>query len=191
MSWEGHALATDDADTIRSTAEKAIHQLIDTTEQVRASGLPVPIVSCGGSGTYGVTPFISGVTEVQAGGAIFNDERYTAWGVRTDPAIFLRSVVTSRPTPDRIVFDAGYKTLPVWHGPPKPIGIDHIKKIAMSAEHGIVTLEQANESVQVGDVFDFRLGYSDATVFLHDELIGIRNGKVETVWKIEGRGRLQ
>jgi hypothetical protein len=35
------------------------------------------------------------------------------------------------------------------------------------------------------------VGYSDTTVNLHDELVGIRGGKVEVVWSILGRGKLK
>jgi hypothetical protein len=43
----------------------------------------------------------------------------------------------------------------------------------------------------VGDALDFILGYGDATLFLHDQLYGIRNGRVEVVWAIQGRGKLR
>jgi D-serine deaminase-like pyridoxal phosphate-dependent protein len=36
-------------------------------------GPPVEIVSCGGTGTYWLTAAMPGVTEIQAGGGIFND----------------------------------------------------------------------------------------------------------------------
>ena len=41
---------------------------------------------------------------------------------------------------------------------------------------------------QVGDVVWLIPGHCDPTVNLHDWMIGIRDGKVETVWPITGRG---
>jgi hypothetical protein len=32
-------------------------------------------------------------------------------------------------------------------------------------------------------------GYGDSTLFLHDELYGVRDGRVETAWAILGRGK--
>jgi hypothetical protein len=61
----------------------------------------------------------------------------------------------------------------------------------MSAEHGTVTLEQPNTTIRVGDAFDFVVGYGDFTVFLHDRLYGIRDGVVEVVWDIVGRGKVR
>lgn len=188
MSWEGHALTSPDR---HQAARTSVGLLLDSAEACRQAGMPVRIVSCGGSGTYDVTPFIAGVTEVQAGGGIFNDVTYAGWGMQTQPAIFVRSIVTSRPAPDRIIFDAGFKTMPAWLNPPQPLGIEAVKKVATSAEHGIVTLEQPNHDVRIGDGFDFILGYGDATVFLHDHIYGTRNGCVEVIWRVEGRGQLR
>ena len=41
----------------------------------------------------------------------------------------------------------------------------------------------------VGDKIDYQVGYGDATVFLHDIIYGLRNQKLEKVWKIQGRGK--
>ena len=103
----------------------------------------------------------------------------------------MRASVTSRPTADRVITDAGYKTLPAWHKDPKGINFPLIKTFATSAEHGVITLEEANDSIKVGDAFDFMVGYGDATVFLHDHLYGIRGDVVEVVWPLLGRGKLR
>ena len=191
MAWEGHTLTEADPDAKRAAIEKAVGLIADSAEQCRAAGLPVSIVSGGGSGTYQITPFLSGITEMQAGGAIFNDISYQSWGVTTTPALFVRSVVTSRPAPDRIIFDAGFKTLPTWHAQPQAAGLDGVERHSASAEHGVMRLEGPNEQVQIGDAFDFMLGYTDETLFLHDHLYGIRDGVVEVVWEIAARGKLR
>jgi D-serine deaminase-like pyridoxal phosphate-dependent protein len=101
-------------------------------------------------------------------------------------------MVVSHPAPDRLIFDAGFKALPAWLGrTPEPIGLPNVKSIKMSAEHGTVTLEKPNPTVKVGDAFDFMPGYTDMTLFLHDQLYGIRDDVVEVVWPIAGRGKLQ
>jgi D-serine deaminase-like pyridoxal phosphate-dependent protein len=191
MGWEGHVLSQQDADSKRAATIEAIGHLTKSAALCRDAGLPVEIVSGGGSGTYQITPFLDGLTEVQAGGAIFNDCTYQKWGVQTTPSLFVRSTVTSRPSLTRLIFDVGFKSLPAWITKPVPLGIDSVKDIAMSAEHGIVTLAAANETIEVGDAFDFMVGYTDATLFLHDRLYGIRDDRVEVVWDIQGRGKLR
>ena len=44
--------------------------------------------------------------------------------------------------------------------------------------------------MQVGDKLNFIVGYGDNTVYLHDQLYGVRKGRVELVWDIQGRGKL-
>jgi D-serine deaminase-like pyridoxal phosphate-dependent protein len=190
MGWEGHTRAIADTDKRHRAIAEAIDQLTTTAALCRKAGLPVSIVSGGGSGTYDVTAFHRGITEIQAGGAIFCDVMYQKLGVETQPCLFMRSTVTSRPTPDRIVCDAGFKTLPTWRETPRPLGLARVKSIHMSAEHGVVTLEAPNRAVRAGDALDFIVGYGDATIFLHDRLYGVCGGTVEAVWMIQGRGKM-
>ena len=184
MAWEGHTRAIANLDQRREAIEKAVGLLTESAARCREAGLPVSIVSGGGSGTYYVTAFQPGITEIQAGGAVFCDVSYENWGVETQPALFVRTTITSRPAPDRIILDAGFKTLPDWKATPRPIGIANIKSIHVSAEHWTVVLEAADFTSEVGDAFDVIVGYGDSTVFLHDRLYGIRNGIVEVIWPV-------
>jgi D-serine deaminase-like pyridoxal phosphate-dependent protein len=54
-----------------------------------------------------------------------------------------------------------------------------------------MTIELAAPSAepQVGSQVEIVVGYSDTTVHLHDEIVGIRNGRIEAVWPIAARGR--
>lgn len=192
MTWEGHTLDLDDPSQKDDAIKHSIDFITSTAELCRRNGLEVEIVSGGGSGTYAVTPFIAGMTEIQAGGAIFCDVTYQSWGVDLQPALFVQTTVTSRPNPCRIICDAGYKALPDFVMKPQPLGLAQpIERMGFSAEHGNVTLQTPNDTLQVGDLLDFMVGYGDATVYLHDVMYGIRNGIVETAWVVQGRGKLQ
>jgi D-serine deaminase-like pyridoxal phosphate-dependent protein len=147
-------------------------------------------VSAGGSGTYTITAHIAGVTEIEAGGGIFCDLTYQNWGVKLEPALFVYSTVTSRPSPDRVICDAGFKTLPRGYLFPQPVGMAAETK-ALSAEHGIIQLSEDSLSPVVGETIDLMVGYGDSTVFLHDRLIGVRDGIVEASWEIQGRGKIR
>jgi hypothetical protein len=54
------------------------------------------------------------------------------------------------------------------------------------------SLDISNKDTQIGpkDRIDFIVGYGDSTVFLHETLIGIRKGIVETIWDIQGCGKI-
>lgn len=190
MTWEGHALATSNEEEKEACIRRSIGLLLETAALCRAAGLPIDIVSGGGSGTYRVTAHISGMTEVQAGGAIFCDQSYQSWGVDLEPALFLHARVTSRPTPTRVICDTGFKTATRGFLPPQPVQFA-ASNVVLSAEHGIITLAEPSATPRVGETFDLVPGYGDATVFLHDTLYGVRRGRVESVWAVAGRGKLR
>ena len=76
MTWEGHNLGYTDRAEKEAGIRTSIGQLLESAEACRSEGIAIEIVSGGGSGTYMVTAKIKGMTEVQAGGAIFCDQSY-------------------------------------------------------------------------------------------------------------------
>jgi D-serine deaminase-like pyridoxal phosphate-dependent protein len=74
---------------------------------------------------------------------------------------------------------------------PVPVGLSGVKSVGLSAEHGQVDLDEPNLAVKVGDRLDWIVGYADTSVHLHDHMYGIRDGIVEVVWPILGRGKLR
>ncbi len=192
QTWEAHALFEPDMGKKKRMIEEALGKLTGTAQAIRDSGIPVEIVSCGGTGTYWISAFVPGVTEIEAGGGIYCDISYRRqFGVEHEFALTILSTVTSRPHPSRIICDAGFKTMGRVDADPEVLGGIHAKEFVMSAEHGIIRLAEPGESPRVGDKIEIIPGYSDSTVFLHDVLYGIRSGRVETAWPLVGRGKLQ
>lgn len=192
MAWEAHATTILDPAAKREVIYRDVGRLVESAEQCRRAGLPVSIVSCGGTGTYWITCTVPGVTEIQAGGGIFHDVHYAVdYGVDHEFAMTIIATVTSRPTPTRIVTDAGHKTMNGNQGTPRPLGVEGVKRLRLSAEHGTIDLEVPNHQLRVGDKIEFIVGYSDFTTYVHEEMFAIRNGIVEQVWPILGRGKLR
>ena len=192
MTWEAHTLAIEDIDEKRRLIAQSLSKLTTSADLCRRNGFRVDIVSCGGTGTYWISAFHPGITEIEAGGGIFGDIRYrTVFGVEHEYALTVLSTVTSRPTPTRIICDAGKKTMSSDAAVPEPIGIPNVTLVALSAEHGKIELGAPAETPRVGETIEFVAGYSDTTVVLHDELYGIRDNVVEAVWPLPARGRLQ
>ena len=190
MTWEGHAMSHADFEERTAVVKRSIALVLDAQEEIEAAGIKVEIVSVGGTGTYLISAGIEGVTEVQAGGGIWGDQMYLDLHANVKPALELITTVTSRPNPTRVIIDAGRKTCDPSNRAPIPIGID-IVKIALSAEHGNLELKEPSDTPGIGDRLHFRIGYSDQIMHLHEALYGVRNGIVEQVIPIAGRGRLQ
>ncbi|MCZ6636554.1 MAG: DSD1 family PLP-dependent enzyme [bacterium] len=192
MTWESHALTIPDIKEKRRVIHEALTQFTNTAQLCRENDIPIDILSCGGTGTYWISATQEGITEIQAGGGIFCDVRYrNDFGVEHDYALTILSSVTSRPNPNRIICDAGKKTMSTDGAVPEPIGIPNVTSVGCSAEHGTVKISEPSETPKVSDQIEFVAGYSDTTVMLHNEIYGIRNGIVETIWPLWGRGKLQ
>jgi D-serine deaminase-like pyridoxal phosphate-dependent protein len=191
--WESGSLRIIDPEEKRRTILEDLRAFTDSADQCRQAGIPMEILSCGGTGTFAMAAFAPGITEIEAGGGIYGDLQYTdSFNVPgLECALFVRSTVTSHAVPTRFVCDAGKKTMSNDATEPQLIGIGGVAALALSAEHGIVTLEEPSERPKVGEQVEFKAGYSDTTVVLHDEMFGIRDGVVEVVWSLLGRGRLQ
>jgi D-serine deaminase-like pyridoxal phosphate-dependent protein len=191
MGWEGGRIAgLPDREEKRRAIAEAVGRLTRSADDCRRAGLPIEIVSCGGTGTYWIAATQPGVTEVQAGGGVFGDVHYRKdYGVEHEYALTVLTSVVSRPTATRIVCDAGWKSMSRVPSLPEPFGVAGVKSVALSAEHATVELAGATAVPRVGDRLEFVVGYSDATVFLHDHLYGVRAGHLEVVWPIAGRGR--
>ena len=191
MAWEGHAAPISDPAEKADAVRVAVGKLTSSADLCRRNGIPVAIVSCGGTGTYALSAVQPGVTEIQAGGGIFCDVHYrTHYGIEHPYAMTLMTTVTSRPNPTRIVCDAGKKAMSGDAALPQPL-VEHVKSVRLSAEHATIELERPNRELRVGDPLEFVVGYTDTTVHLHEIMYGVRNGRVEAAWPIAGRGKLQ
>ncbi|MEA2510856.1 MAG: D-threonine aldolase [Thermomicrobiales bacterium] len=191
MAWEGHAMAMPAGPEREAEIIRACRSLVETAEAIRAVGIPVEIVSAGGTGTYLTSAGVEGITEVQAGGGIFGDKIYRDFGARVEPALTLLTQVVSRPAPDRIIVDAGRKSIDPSLRPPIVKGMPTSQPIALSAEHGKILLDAPCDTPRAGERIEFVVGYGDQCNHLHENFIGVRNGIVETIWPIAARGRLQ
>ncbi|MEO2003292.1 MAG: alanine racemase, partial [Candidatus Poribacteria bacterium] len=52
FTWESHALGVDEPEEKRRTVQEALAKVADTARQCEDAGMPVDIVSCGGTGPY-------------------------------------------------------------------------------------------------------------------------------------------
>jgi D-serine deaminase-like pyridoxal phosphate-dependent protein len=192
VGWESHATTiADPADKARAVRE-AVAPLAASARACAEAGHPVAIVSCGGTGTFPWCIEQPGVTEVQIGGAIFSDMHYTThYHVDFAPALTILATVTSRPTPTRIIIDAGRKAMSGDAALPQPRGLPPVRLVKLSAEHATIELAEPSAMPGVGDRIELTVGYSDTTVHLHEEIVALRRGRIESVWRVAARGKLR
>ena len=193
MGYEGHLLQIEDQQEKADQIHDALDRLIQTKALLEQADIACPIISCGGTGSYEHTVSHPGITELQAGGAIFMDAFYRhQCQVRDlDYALTVSTTVVSRPAPDRAIIDAGRKTLNQEIAMPRVAGRDDIEVQVLSAEHGTLRLEPSAQDLRIGDRLELIPGYGDPTTVLHDQFYGFRGDRLEVIWPLEGRGKLQ
>lgn len=188
MGWEGHTTAIADPTAKRAAVTAAICQLTDTAQRCRAAGIAVDIVSCSGTGTFPIAARVPGVTEIQAGGGVLGDRRYrTEYQIDLEPALYVRAVVLSRPSAQRIVCNAGWRYLAAWPTPARVCGLPGDVKLSPSAEHLTLDATEPLPDLPIGAALLFEVGYADSTVFLHPAFHAVRGGRLDSVLPIPAR----
>jgi 3-hydroxy-D-aspartate aldolase len=169
----------------------------ETVAALKQAGLAPPLVTGGGTGSY---PFEcqSGVyNEIQCGSYAFMDADYgrvrNADGARLDAgewenALFILTSVMSHTKPATAVCDAGLKALSLDSGLPVICGRTDVAYVKCSDEHGVI--DDPKGALRVGDRLRLVPGHCDPTCNLHDWYVGVRNGRVETVWPVSARGKV-
>ena len=192
MGWEAHTTAIADPVAKERAVAAAIALLTRSAAACRSAGHDMTIVSCGGTGTFPYCVKQPGVTEVQVGGAIFNDEHYrTHFNIDLPCALTVLTSVTSRPTPTRVILDAGRKAMSMDAALPRALDMPGVKHMKLSAEHTTLELDAPSDRPRIGERVEFVVGYGDTTVHLHEEMVALRNGRVEAVWKVAARGKIK
>jgi D-serine deaminase-like pyridoxal phosphate-dependent protein len=191
QGYEGHLVMLPNYEERKEKALAAMQTLVDTRRFIEASGLPVYIVSGGGTGTFNISSTVPGVDEIQAGSYVFSDTKYRSVGVDFECALTVLASVISRPTPTVAITDAGHKVATSEFGMPEIKDIPGATLAKLSEEHGKIEFAEANRDLKVGDKVQYIVSHGCTTINLHDRYFGVRDGRLEVVWDIAGRGKSQ
>ncbi len=170
--------------------------LDETQAGLREAGLPIEIISTGGSPNLPHVGQLKGATEHRAGTYIFNDRMQVKAGVATldDCALKVYATVVSRGGADRGILDSGSKTLTSDTGGLDGHGyiLEHPEaKIARFAEeHGFLDLTACNDRPVVGDVVRIIPNHVCVVVNMVDRLIAVRGNEIVGEIAVAARGKL-
>ena len=168
--------------------------IAETLDLLTGDGIPVNIISGGGTGAEAASKEL-GCTETRSGSYVYEGMTRVGNSDMLNPERCVLRVITtvvSTPTPERIIIDGGMKTFASY--PPTPYG--HIierpdaKIYGMSVEHGHVDVSECSHRFKVGEQLSVIPLHQGMTSNLHNDLVGIRGDKIETIWQIAGRGKV-
>ena len=196
QAYQGAMQHMDSYEDRKAKIALAVAQVKDAVDTLKAEGLDCDIVGGGGTGSYYFESTSGVYNELQCGSYAFMDADYGRIldkdGKRIDQgewenALFILTSVMSRAKPGKAIVDAGLKAQSVDSGLPVIFGRDDVTYVKCSDEHGVV--EDLGSVLKVNDKLRLVPGHCDPTCNVHDWYVGVRGGKVETLWPVSARGK--
>jgi len=195
QAYEGH-LVYDVENPSRLNKEarrKGVQEMVDTISRIRSflekNGIKVNEISGGGTGTYDITGDNTVWTEIQAGPYVLMDSVYSMVGLPFKNSLSVLTTVIHK-RHGMAVTDAGLKACSIEQGPPKIKDYPDIYASEdLSEEHGIFV--DARDELKYRQKIEYLPSHCCTTVNLYDSYHCVRNGILEAVWPISGRGRIQ
>ncbi|MFO1201255.1 MAG: DSD1 family PLP-dependent enzyme [Tabrizicola sp.] len=196
QAYQGAMQHMDKYEDRKAKLDAAIAQVKACVDALDVAGLKPELVSGGGTGSYYFESNSGVYNELQCGSYAFMDADYGRIldkdGNRIDRgewenALFILTSVMSHVKADKAIVDAGLKAQSVDSGLPVVFGRTDVKYVKCSDEHGVV--EDPQGVLKVNEKLRLVPGHCDPTCNVHDWYVGVRNGKVESVWPVSARGK--
>ena len=194
---EKSGLRFDGLMTYPSTAA-TVEFVAEARERFSKAGIPIGVVSGGGTPNAWQAHEIGGLTEVRVGTYIYHDRATVAAGAASfdECALHLHATVISRPTADRAVIDAGSKSLSSDRvDPAAGTGYGLVKGYEdavierLNEEHGVIDLSRCSRKPQVGERLRILPNHVCVVSNLHDEIAVSRGGMLIDTRRVEARGK--
>ncbi len=196
QAYQGAMQHMDRYEDRKTKLDGAIAMVKSAVAGLEAVGLKPELVSGGGTGSYYFEAASGVYNELQCGSYAFMDADYGRIldkdGQRIDQgewenALFILTSVMSHAKADKAIVDAGLKAQSVDSGLPVVFGRSDVKYVKCSDEHGVV--EDPQGALRVNDKLRLVPGHCDPTCNVHDWYVGVRGGKVESLWPVSARGK--
>lgn len=204
MTHAGHVHDAKSPAEVANVARTEGELLVATAALLRGDGLAVNEISVGSTPTAPYVMRVPGVTEVRPGAYIFNDVfELDTWAAdEAACAAMVLTTVVSRPAPDRAVVDAGSKCLSTdamssynLQGQASPgfgrvVGRPDLVLERVNEEHGIIRLTNPTLSLPIGTRLRVIPNHVCTMMNLHEQVFGIRAGRIEREIPIAARGKV-
>jgi D-serine deaminase-like pyridoxal phosphate-dependent protein len=186
QGYDGHLQMLPDAAERRAKCRAGLEKLIATRRLIESAGVPVEVVTGGGTGTWEYVAEYPGVTEIQPGSFLLMDAAYHAVRPEFGCSLSVMATVVSR-RPGWYVLDAGSKAISRDFGMPviKDQPAHRVDKL--SEEHARVLTD--DPAIKIGDRFEVIPAHCCATMNLHRMCVAVRDTRIEALWPIEASGR--
>ena len=165
---------------------------------IEGEGLEVGMVSGGSTPLLYHSHRVGGLTEIRPGTYVFNDRNTVLCGSCgwADCAATILTTVVSTAKRGQVIIDGGSKTFSSdrtvtgAEGFGVVLGQPDAVFVKMNEEHGFIRVPE-DHGLRVGDRLRVIPNHVCVAVNLHERMYGIRGERVEAVWTVAARGKLQ
>ncbi len=196
QAYQGAMQHIDSYDERKEKIDVAVGMVKEAVAALEESGLKAELVTGGGTGSYYFETDSGVYNELQCGSYAFMDADYgrilDKQGNRIDQgewenSLFILTSVMSHAKSDKAICDAGLKAQSVDSGLPVIFGRNDVEYIKCSDEHGVISDPEG--VLEINEKLRLVPGHCDPTCNVHDWYVGVRGGKVETLWPVSARGK--
>lgn len=208
LSHAGHGYLAAGPAELEDVARTEAALLDDLAGKARTEGIRIDEISVGATPTARFSARLSGLTELRPGNYVYFDRTQVALGAATlaDCALTVVATVVSKPAPDRVIFDAGSKTLSsdgargfeavpgyggVFAGLEAAALDDSLLVERLSEEHATVRALSGRTHLEPGDRVRLLPNHACVVSNLVDEALLARGGTIVGRLPIAARGRIQ
>jgi len=188
MGYEGGCFLKD-ANEKTDRCATAYRQLVETNDLVVRAGIPVEIVTAGGSNTFALGGVYPGITDLQVGSYVTMDTFNREFGQDFRQAVTVLATVISRPEPGKAIIDAGKKAISTDHDLPT-VPLDGAMVTKLDEEHGRLSLTGTATNLKVGDKIELVPSHGCTTIPLHEQYVLVRGNRVDGIAPIPAHGAL-
>lgn len=197
MGYGGQAASQPDDEGVRRVGREEGEGLVAIAGALRQAGFAAPEVSAGGTPSGPHVARVPGITEIRPGTYVFSDRTQVAlgWSGIEECALTVLVTVVSRPTATRAIVDGGSKTFSSdraarSEGFGAVLGQPDYQLGWLTEEHGMLSVP-ADADLPIGSRLRIVPNHVCAAVNLHDRLHIVRGDRVEEIWPVAARGRVQ
>ncbi|MFW9901594.1 MAG: alanine racemase [Candidatus Thorarchaeota archaeon] len=188
QGYEGHLTSVIDPELRKRQTEESIKLLVDTKDLLNENGFEINYTTASNTATYKYSAKYDGLTEIQPGTYIFNEEHYSEISPEFDIATTVIGTITNNPGKRFYTIDVGLKAATNDKGNPVFKNYPKCKIRGMSEEHSVFRVSP-KEDFRIGQKLELYPSHICTTVNLYDFFTVVKDGEVIGRWDILARGK--
>jgi D-serine deaminase-like pyridoxal phosphate-dependent protein len=208
LSHAGHAYHAASEGELASIADAEAATLRSLADQAKARGIPVAELSVGATPTARFSATQPGLTELRPGNYVYFDRTQVGLGAASldHCALTVIATVVSKPAADRIILDAGSKTLSsdgargfvplagfgaIFEDPASTIVDESLLVERLSEEHATVRVLTGSTALEPGDRVRILPNHACVVSNLVDEITLVDREVVVEMMRVAARGKIR